>query len=139
MATPASELKTIVGTESDVRAALHAAELRGMIRGNTFAVARLKDGRVAVKVHMAAPEPSRPVLRWWSTRRALLAAGVVAGVAIMAAVTWLVIHTVLAVGHVIAKNAGPIVGVLILIAVIVFFGGGGGGRTFSGTFKGTIR
>jgi hypothetical protein len=154
MATnPAHEVvrpETVVGSELEVRRWLRHAEARGVLRGNAFTITRLRDGRVAIKVHVAGGHHDRgkptvlntPPRRWSPANRQLVIAAVgVTLAAFVATVLWLIVRTVLALSAWTADHAGPIVGgISILIVLALIAGSGGGGRgTFSGTFKGTWR
>ena len=130
---------TVVGTEAEVHAWLQNAERRGMVRGQTFAVARLEGDRVALKVNVVRHDPGKS-FRWPLTPGQTLA--LVCGLgalAFLAVVLWLIVQAITAIGKTIENNAGPIVGVLIILGLITLFSGRGGGGTFSGTFKGTWR
>jgi hypothetical protein len=146
MATPGSELartRTIVGTKDEVHTALKMAERRGILRGDTFAVKRLEDGRWAVKVWMVDHEsgqptaPIPPASRWPLTNKQTfwLTLCLIVG-ATLVSVVWLIINAVRDLATWSGHHSGPIVGVVIVLVLLALVGGGSGG-TFSGTFSGS--
>jgi hypothetical protein len=146
MATPGSELvrpHIFSGSLAEVEKQLEQARQRGLLHGEQYTVARLKDGRFAVKVWMVdhhdpvkptAPVP--PASRWPLTNKQTfwLTLSLIVGATVVA-VVWLIIDAVRDLATWSGHHSGPIVGVVIVLAVLALIGGGGG--TFSGTFSGS--
>lgn len=138
--------RTVIGNDREVVAVVRNAMNRGTFH-SIGKPKRLSDGQMRVVVsfleEQAPGEPPAERRDWPLTAmQTAVVAAVLAGVALLAFVTWMAVRAVSAAASWAGGHGQQIGAGLFVLAVLVIFasiGGGRGGGTFTGTFKGTWR